>query len=106
MVKRRKQSVREATLDYLVNVYLNEDNEDNHFTSATLREFCFIVCGEHDPQEPVHALNKLKKSGLINYVCTNRSKGEYQLSFMNICIDTIENLDVEPLVITGNGTLH
>lgn len=105
MVKRRKQSVREATLDYLVNVYLNEDNEDNHFTSATLREFCFIVCGKHDPQEPVHALNKLKKSGLINYVCTNRSKGEYQLSFMNISIDTVEGLNVETYVIEPSSNL-
>jgi len=106
MVKRRKQSVREATLDYLVNLYLNEDNVDNYFTSKTLREFCFIYCDEHDPQEPVHALRYYKKSGMIDYTCTNRGKGEYQLTFMNICIDTIENLDVEPLVITGNGTLH
>jgi len=106
MVKRKKQTVREAVLDYLVNLYLNDENQDNYFTSHTLREFCFYYCDEHDPQEPLRALRFYKNSGLINYECINRNKGEYELGYMNICIDTPGGLDVEPLIIPSNGTVH
>jgi len=105
MVKRTKRTVREAVLDYLVNLYLNDENQDNYFTSHTLREFCFYYCDEHDPQKPLRALRLWKKGGLVNYECINRNKGEYQLKFMNICIDTPEGLDVEPIVIEPSGDL-
>ena len=74
--KKTKQTVREATLDYLVDLFLKNMDGDNPFTGEDLREYCFAHCDEHDPQSPVHALRFFKTHGVLDYECTNRSKGE------------------------------
>ena len=104
--KKTKQTVREATLDYLVDLFLKNMDGDNPFTGEDLREYCFAHCDEHDPQSPVHALRFFKTRGVLDYECTNRSKGEYVLSYINMCVDPIDALSVEPYVMPANGNIH
>jgi hypothetical protein len=108
MVKRLKQTVREAVLDYLANLYTHspDDGTPTLFTSKELREYCYSHCEEHDPQEPVAAMRFWKRTGLLHYECVSRTRGEYKLGAMMICIDTVDGLDVDPLIIESNGTIH
>ena len=106
MGKKVKQTVREATLNYLVDLFLKNMEGENPFTGKDLREYCFKRCDEHDPQSPVHALRFFKKHGILDYQCTNRSKGEYVLLYINMCVDTINALNVEPYVMPANGNIH
>lgn len=99
MNKRVKRALGEVVLDYLTNLYLNDENSPYRFTLEGLREYCLAHCVEHDSQASLNALRDYKESGLIDYECIDSKKGEYQLGFMNICIDTVEGLNVEPIQI-------